>query len=84
MTPTVGISGFTMAILAYMALELQRVKHPHASAAFVLLVLNIGVGLSERISLLGHASGAICGLVFWGSIYLLRKRPWKRYMRMRK
>ncbi|MBC7503878.1 rhomboid family intramembrane serine protease [Candidatus Gracilibacteria bacterium] len=62
---TIGISGFCMAILSYLWLDLYTTHHPMAPQIFAMLAINIGIGLIPGISLVGHLSGAIWGLVWW-------------------
>lgn len=67
---TIGISGFDMAILAYTFLELRSRNNPEYKSTGVFLVINILIGLGGNISLEGHLSGAIFGMIFY---YLLNK-----------
>ncbi len=62
---TIGISGFAMAILAYIFLELRSRNNPEYRSAGVFLLINIVIGFSGNISLVGHLSGAIFGMVFY-------------------
>ena len=62
---TVGISGFCMAILSYLWLHLTAMDASWASQIGTLLVINILLGLAPGISLVGHISGAIAGVIFW-------------------
>ncbi|NRH20758.1 rhomboid family intramembrane serine protease [Candidatus Gracilibacteria bacterium] len=62
---TVGISGFCMAILLYLWIDLYTTHHPAASQILVMLIINIGIGLVPGISLVGHMAGAIWGLIWW-------------------
>ncbi len=71
---TIGISGFTMAILAYLALELRAQRHPEANTAFLVLGINILIGLSPGISLIGHAAGAVVGAGYYGLRHLRLSR----------
>jgi membrane associated rhomboid family serine protease len=43
--PTVGISGFAMAVLAYFALELRAQKHPEFGGIAIMVIINIAMGL---------------------------------------
>ncbi|MBC7498151.1 rhomboid family intramembrane serine protease [Candidatus Gracilibacteria bacterium] len=63
---TIGISGFCMAILSYLWIDLYTTRHPMAPQILAMLAINIGIGLVPGISLVGHLSGAIWGLVWWG------------------
>ncbi|MDP2103620.1 MAG: rhomboid family intramembrane serine protease [Candidatus Gracilibacteria bacterium] len=62
---TIGISGFAMAILAYIALELKSRNNPEYRSAMIFLFINVVIGLTGNISLVGHLSGAIFGAVFF-------------------
>lgn len=62
---TIGISGFAMAILAYMFLELRSRNNPEWRSAGVFLFINIAIGFTGNISLVGHLSGAIFGMIFF-------------------
>ena len=62
---TIGISGFAMAILSYIFLELRSRQNPEYRSAGVFLLINIAIGFTGNISLVGHLSGAIFGLVFY-------------------
>ncbi|MFA6090676.1 MAG: rhomboid family intramembrane serine protease [Candidatus Gracilibacteria bacterium] len=73
---TIGISGFAMAILSYIFLELRSRNNPEYKSAGVFLIINILMGLGGNISLVGHLSGAIFGIVFY---YLLDRKGVKFY-----
>ncbi|MDD5377305.1 MAG: rhomboid family intramembrane serine protease [Candidatus Gracilibacteria bacterium] len=62
---TIGISGFAMAILAYIFLELRSQNNPEYRSAGVFLLINIAIGFTGNISLVGHLSGAIFGMLFY-------------------
>lgn len=62
---TIGISGFCMALLSYPYMELQSTRHPMANQILIMLVINILIGLTGNISFVGHASGAVWGLLWW-------------------
>lgn len=62
---TIGISGFCMALLSYLWLDLSRIKHPQANQILIMLILNIALGLTGNISFVGHAAGAIWGIIWW-------------------
>ena len=70
---TIGISGFCMALLAYLWMDLYTTRHPIASQILVMLVINIGIGLVPGISLIGHLFGAIWGLIWWALFRNWRK-----------
>lgn len=62
---TIGISGFAMAVLAYVFLELRSRNNPEYRSAGIFLLINIAIGFTGNISLVGHLSGAIFGMVFY-------------------
>ena len=62
---TVGISGFCMAILSYLWIDLYTTHHPAASQILVMLIINVGIGIMPGISLVGHLSGAVWWLIWW-------------------
>lgn len=62
---TIGISGFAMAILSYIFLELRSRNNPEYRSAGVFLFINIAIGFTGNISLVGHLSGAVFGMVFY-------------------
>jgi membrane associated rhomboid family serine protease len=64
-TLTIGISGFCMALLAYLWIDLHTTRHPMANQILIMLVINIALGLSGNISFVGHAAGALWGLIWW-------------------
>jgi rhomboid protease GluP len=70
---TIGISGFAMALLSYLWIDLYTTRHPMAMQILMMLAINIGIGLVPGISLVGHLSGAIWWMVWWGIA-----RNWKR------
>ncbi|MDD2487210.1 MAG: rhomboid family intramembrane serine protease [Candidatus Gracilibacteria bacterium] len=71
---TIGISGFAMAILGYYAMVLKKINHPEYRGAIFLLAINIGIGFTGNISLVGHLFGAIFGLLFfYGSRLYFKK-----------
>ncbi|PID84026.1 hypothetical protein CSB09_03250 [Candidatus Gracilibacteria bacterium] len=65
--PTVGISGFCMALLAYLWIDLRSINHPLMGQIGILLFLNIAIGFMPglNISLFGHLFGAIAGVAWW-------------------
>ncbi len=62
---TIGISGFCMALLSYLYMDLARVRHPMANQVLIMLVINIALWLTGNISFVGHAAGAVWGIVWW-------------------
>jgi membrane associated rhomboid family serine protease len=54
-----------MTVLAYIFMELRTKKHPEYTAAGVFLIINIAIGFTGNISLVGHLSGAIFGVIFY-------------------
>lgn len=73
LTNTIGISGFCMALLSYLWIDLYTTRHPMASQILVMLAINIGVWLVPGISLVGHLFGAIWGLIWWAIF-----RDWRK------
>ena len=69
---TIGISGFCMALLSYLWIDLHTTRHPMANQILIMLGINIALGFTGDISLVGHASGAVFGLIWW----YFRKRQW--------
>lgn len=62
--PTIGISGFVMAVLAYWALRMKERNNPEYKSAFFFIFLNVAFGLVGNVSLVGHAAGAIAGAAY--------------------
>jgi membrane associated rhomboid family serine protease len=56
---TIGISGFCMALLAYLWIDLSTTRHPLAPQILTMLLINIAFGLFGGISFVGHLFGAI-------------------------
>ena len=52
---TIGISGFCMALLAYLYMDMRSVRHPMASQILIMLIINVLIGLTGNISFVGHA-----------------------------
>ena len=70
---TIGMSGFCMALLSYLWIDLFTTKHPLANQILIMLIINIALWLSGNISFVGHASGAVFGLIWWKVF-----RDWKK------
>lgn len=47
---TIGISGFCMALLSYLYMDLQRIRHPLANQILTMLIINILIGFTGNIS----------------------------------
>ena len=62
---TIGISGFCMALLAYLWITLYSIGDPEASRIGTLLIINIAFWFLPGISLVGHLIGAIWWVAFW-------------------
>lgn len=62
---TIGISGFCMALLSYLYMDLARIRHPYANQVLFMLVVNVLMWLYGHISFVGHASGALWGFLWW-------------------
>lgn len=69
---TIGISGFCMALLSYLWIDLHTTHHPMANQILIMLVINIALGLTGNISFVGHFFGAVFGLIWW----YFRKKQW--------
>lgn len=70
---TIGMSGFCMALLSYLWIDLYTTRHPLANQILIMLALNIFLGFSGNISFVGHFFGAVWGLVWWKFF-----KTWKR------
>ena len=70
---TIWISGFAMAVMAYYTLFLRSRNNPDYKWWITALVLNIWIGLSPWISLLGHLFWAIGWVIYFYIIKLLKK-----------
>lgn len=62
---TIGISGFCMALLAYLWIDLRTIRHPMAGQVGFMLLINILLWLSGNISFVWHAAGAVWGIIWW-------------------
>lgn len=62
---TIWISAFAMALMAYYTLHLKAIKDPEYTWGITAIVINIAIGLSPQISLLGH----LFWVIFWGVYY---------------
>lgn len=67
---TIGISGFCMALLSYLWIDLYTTRHPMANQILIMLVINIALWLTGNISFVGHFFGAVFGVMWW---FLYRK-----------
>ncbi len=63
--PTIGWSGFAMALLSVYTLDFYRRGNPEYKWGLMLIALNIVIGLYGNISLLWHLAGAIAGFLYW-------------------
>ena len=70
---TIGMSGFCMALLSYLWIDLHTTRHPLANQILIMLAFNVGIGLMPGISLIWHLFGAIWWLVWWKFF-----KTWKR------
>jgi hypothetical protein len=52
-----------MALLSYLYMDLRSTHHPMANQILIFLVINILLGLYGNISFVGHASGAVWGMM---------------------
>lgn len=64
-TITIGISGFCMALLSYLWVDLNNLRHPNANQILIMLVINIAIGLTPGISFAGHLAWAIWWFIWW-------------------
>ncbi len=62
---TIGISWFCMALLSYLYMDLQSTRSPMANQVLIMLLINVGLGLFGNISFVGHAAGAVFGILWW-------------------
>jgi membrane associated rhomboid family serine protease len=62
--PTIGWSGFAMALLSIYTLDFYKRGNPEYKWWLLLIGLNIGIGLYGNISLLGHLVGALAGFLY--------------------
>lgn len=62
---TIGISWFCMALLSYLYMNLQATRNPVANQVLIMLLINVGLGLFWNISFVGHAAGAVFGIMWW-------------------
>ncbi len=70
---TIWISGFAMAILAYIFLELKKRNNPEYKSAWIFLLINISIWFSSDISLIWHLFWAI----FWIIYYIISSKNFK-------
>ncbi|MDP5038830.1 MAG: rhomboid family intramembrane serine protease [Candidatus Gracilibacteria bacterium] len=70
---TVGISGFAMAILSFYTLKLKEIGNPDYKGGITGLVINILIGFSDKISLVGHLFGGVFGVIFFYVLKLFKK-----------
>ncbi len=63
--PTIGWSGFAMALLSVYTMDFYWRGNPEYKWGLMLIALNIGIGFYGSISLLGHLAGAIAGFLYW-------------------
>ena len=60
---TIGASGFAMAVLAYLGLDMWSRGDREYRAVIIFLLINIAIGLGPTVSLVGHAAGAVFGVL---------------------
>lgn len=61
---TIWISGFCMALLTYYTFELKRKNNPEYKGGITAIIINVWIGLSPGISLVGHLFWAIYWFIF--------------------
>lgn len=71
---TVWMSGFGLAVLTYYTLHLRSINNPEYTGGITAIVINIAIGFTPGISLLGHLLGAIFGVIFFYGNQVLKKR----------
>lgn len=71
---TIWISGFAMAVLAYIFLLLRKNKHPDYKSAWLFLAINIFIWIDSNISFVWHLSWAIFGIIFYYILSLIYKK----------
>ena len=59
----VGMSGLLMGILGYVSVVYYRAHNPEYRSMLFFLGLNVVLGLGSGISFVGHAAGAVVGVV---------------------
>lgn len=64
-TLTIGISGFCMALLSYLWIDLYTLRNPISNQILIMLIINILLGFSGGISFTAHAAGAVWGILWW-------------------
>jgi membrane associated rhomboid family serine protease len=69
--PTIGLSGFTVALLAFLFMGLRSTNHPEAKAAWLFLIINILAWLYQHVSFSWHFGWAIAGVVFYILLQLI-------------
>lgn len=62
---TIGISGFCMALLSYLYMDMRSIRHPMTNQILMMLLLNVWLGLFGNISFVGHAAGVVFGILWW-------------------
>ena len=62
---TIGISWFCMALLSFLYMDLQSLRHPMANQVLTMLLINVWMWLLGNISFVGHAAGAVFGILWW-------------------
>ena len=62
---TIWMSWFAMALLSYYTLELYNRWNPEYTGGITALVINIWIGFTPGISLVGHLGGAVFGVLFY-------------------
>jgi membrane associated rhomboid family serine protease len=70
---TIGMSGFCMALLSYLWIDLYTTRHPLANQILFWLIINILIWFMGNISFVGHFFGAIWWLIWWKFF-----KTWKR------
>ena len=70
---TVWISGFAMAVMWYAFMHLRKIKHPDYKWAWTFIILNVLIWIWSNVSLIGHLSWALFGMLFFYLTDLTKK-----------
>nr|MDD3719822.1 rhomboid family intramembrane serine protease [Candidatus Gracilibacteria bacterium] len=62
---TIGISGFCLALLTYLTIELYNRGNPEYKGGITAIIINVAIGLTPGISLAGHLFGSIAGILYY-------------------
>jgi len=71
---TIGISWFVLALVTYYTLHLRKIGDPEYKWWITAIVINILIGFTPQVSLLGHLLGVIFGGIYYYIVKTLKKR----------